>query len=145
MRGSVDFGNMSRYGMLSEKTFSRQFGNSSDSAGFDMIGKEMSVTSYDTACSVSAWQTPDTLTAEHTRTDCVEHSVQDAPSPKREHPGRLYCPPTGRQSCRRSAVLCGHTSSGSRHSPLSQSAVSDRISVPGRGTVRRTSGLSGAL
>jgi len=129
MRGSVDFRNMSRYSMLSEKTFSRQFGNPSDFAEFNMIGTEMVITphtlmiaatdcsfiirsgrhtyglgkfyngsraetekrleiseiavidvNYNTAYSVSIWQTPDTLTDGHTRTDrYVEHSVQDAP------------------------------------------------------------------
>jgi hypothetical protein len=35
---------------------------------------------YNTAYSVSSWQTPDTFTDEHTRTDWyVEHFVQDAP------------------------------------------------------------------
>ena len=130
MRGSVNFRNMSRYSMLSEKTFSRQFRNPSDFAKFNMIGTEMFVTpytlmiatmdcsfipksgshtyglakfyngrcakaekgleisllavtdvNYNTAYSVSAWQTPDTLTTEHTRTDWyVEHFVQDAPA-----------------------------------------------------------------
>jgi hypothetical protein len=129
MRGKVNFRNLSRYSELSEKTFSGQFGNPSDSAGFDMIGTEMSVTphtlmiaasdcsfipesgrhtyapamfyngtrseagrgleisepavadvNYDTAYSISAWQTPAALTDGHTRTDWyVEHSVQDAP------------------------------------------------------------------
>ena len=129
MHGNVSFRNMSRYSSLCEKTFSRQFGNPSDSAGFDMIGTEMSVTphtlmiaatdcsfipesgshtyalgrfyngarseagkgleipelavadvNYNTAYSISAWQTPDPFGAGHTRTDrYVEHSVQDAP------------------------------------------------------------------
>ncbi|HAO21783.1 MAG TPA: hypothetical protein DCQ37_15750, partial [Desulfobacteraceae bacterium] len=46
MRGSVDFRNMSRYSMLSEKTFSRQFGNPSDFAEFNMIGTEMVITPH---------------------------------------------------------------------------------------------------
>jgi len=44
MRGSVNFRNMSRYSMLSEKTFSRQFRNPFDFARFNMIGTEMFVT-----------------------------------------------------------------------------------------------------
>jgi len=44
MRGNVSFRNMSRYSTLCEKTFSRQFGNPSDSAVFNMIGTEMYVT-----------------------------------------------------------------------------------------------------
>ncbi len=46
MRGHVSFRNMSRYSSLCEKTFSGQFGNPSDSAGFNMIGTEMSVTPH---------------------------------------------------------------------------------------------------
>jgi len=110
MRGNVSFRNMSRYSSLSEKTYSRQFRNPSDSAQFNMIGTEMSVTpetlmiaatdcsfiirsgrhtyglgkfyngsraetekgleisepavadiNYNTAYSVSIWQTPDTF------------------------------------------------------------------------------------
>jgi len=44
MRGNVSFRNMSRYSSLSEKTYSGQFRNPSDSAQFNMIGTEMSVT-----------------------------------------------------------------------------------------------------
>jgi hypothetical protein len=128
MRGSVNFRNMSRYSMLSEKTFSRQFREPFDFAEFNMIGTQMVVKpdtlmiaamdcsfipksgnatyglgkfyngsrslsekgleiselaiadiDYNTAYSVSVWQTPDTLTEEHTRMDWyVEHFIQDA-------------------------------------------------------------------
>ena len=43
MRGRVDFRNLSRYSSLSEKTFSRQYRNPSDFAGFNMIWTETSV------------------------------------------------------------------------------------------------------
>jgi len=43
MRGRVDFRNLSRYGNLSEKTFSLQFRKPSDFAQFNGIGTEMSV------------------------------------------------------------------------------------------------------
>ncbi len=129
IRGNVNFRNLSRYSVLSEKTYSGQFGNPSDFAEFDMIGTEMSVTprtlmiatpdcsfiagsgsrtyglgrfyngsraeaekgleiselavadvNYNTAHTVSAWQTPDPFSSGHTRTDrYVGHSVQDAP------------------------------------------------------------------
>jgi len=51
-------------------------------AGKGLEISELAVTdvNYNTAYSVSTWQTPDKLTAEHTCTDWyVEHSVQDAP------------------------------------------------------------------
>lgn len=129
MRGRVNFRNMSRYSLLSEKTFSRQFRNPFDFAGFNGIGIEMVVpphammiaimdcsfipksgshtygltkfyngirseaekgleisqlavadVSYNTAYNLSTWQTPDTFSSEHTRTDWyVEHFTQDAP------------------------------------------------------------------
>jgi hypothetical protein len=129
MRGNVDFRNMSRYSMLSEKTFSRQFGEPFDFARFDSIGTDMIVVphtqmiaaidcssvpksgshtyglamfyngtqmksekgleisrlavadvSCNTAYCVPTWQTPDTLTEEHTRTDWYPgHFIQDAP------------------------------------------------------------------
>jgi len=47
MRGRVDFRNLSRYSSLSEKTFSRQYRNPSDFAGFNMIGTETSVSPED--------------------------------------------------------------------------------------------------
>ncbi len=43
MRGNVNFRNMSRYSVLSEKTFSRQFRNPSDFAKFNNLGTEMIV------------------------------------------------------------------------------------------------------
>lgn len=129
MRGRVDFRNMSRYSLLSEKTFPRQFGNPSDFAGSDGIGIEMVVpphtmmiavtdfsfipesgshtyglarfhngirsevgkgleisqlavadVSCGTAYNLSARQTPDTFSSEHTRSDrYVGHLTQDAP------------------------------------------------------------------
>jgi len=129
IRGNVNFRNLSRYSVLSEKTFSRQFRNPFDFAQFNRIGTEIIVPaqalmvaamdcsfipksgshtyglakfyngsrsqpekgleiselavvdiSCNTAYSVSTWQTPDTLTEEHTRMDWyVEHFIQDAP------------------------------------------------------------------
>ncbi len=43
VRGNVNFRNSSRYSMLCEKTFSRQFGEPSDFAEFNMIGTQMVV------------------------------------------------------------------------------------------------------
>ena len=48
MRGKVNFGNQSRYGELSEKTFSRQFRKPFDFAQFNCIGTEMSVNPHTT-------------------------------------------------------------------------------------------------
>lgn len=128
MRGKINFGNLSRYSDLSEKTFSRQFRNPFYFAQFNRIGIEMVVSPhsaqiaaldcsfipksgkhtyglakfqngsrseaekgleisllavvdivYNTAYTVSAWQTPDTLASGHTRTDWyLEHFVQDS-------------------------------------------------------------------
>ena len=127
MRGRVNFRNLSRYSILCEKTFSRQYRNTFDFAEFNMIGTEMVVTAhtlmiaatdcsfiaksgshtyglgrfyngsraeaekgleiselavvdvnYNTAYSVSAWQTPAALITGHTRTDWyLEQFVQD--------------------------------------------------------------------
>ena len=46
MRGKVNFRNMSRYSMLCEKTFSRQFGNPFDFAEFNKIGTQMIVSPH---------------------------------------------------------------------------------------------------
>lgn len=129
MRGNVNFRNMSRYSLLSEKTFSRQFRNPFDFAQFNRMGTETVVSphttliaatdcsfipksgnatyglamfyngtrseaekgleisqlavvdvGYNTAYSISTWQTPDTFISGHTtRTDWyLEHFVQDA-------------------------------------------------------------------
>jgi hypothetical protein len=43
MRGNVSFRNISRYSRLSEKIFSRQFGEPSDFTEFDSIGIKMIV------------------------------------------------------------------------------------------------------
>ncbi len=128
MRGKVNFRNQSRYGGLSEKTFSRQFRKPFDFAQFNGIGTEMYVNphttkiaaadcsfvaksgshtygldkfyngtrsevekgleisqlavvdvDYNTAYSLSTWQTPDKFDSGRTRTDRYpDHFLQDA-------------------------------------------------------------------
>jgi len=50
-----------------------------------------------------------------------------------------------KQNCHSPFISNGYSSCRGRYFPLLQSAVSDRISVPGCGTVCRTFGLSGSL
>jgi len=97
MRGNVSFRNMSRYSTVCEKTFSRQFGNPSDSAVFNMIGTEMYVT-------------PQTLMIAATDSSFIPESGNGTCGPGRFYNGSRSQTGKGLEISQPAVAVCRHLS-----------------------------------